>query len=137
MQIFILHFVFRILYRGELIMTGREAVEIVTKVNNSVAEDVLFRALKRLERMIEKYTGREHREFEDEGVLLGCGGGVCDGYDDMYTVYLKREAALSIEDWDCYASYDAIFAIKWSEFMKEFVRGHQSENQSFSPDWRW
>ena len=118
-------------------MTGRKAVEIAKKVNNSVSEDIFFRALERLERTIEKHTGREHREFDEDNTLLACGGGVCDGYDDMYTVYLKREAALSIEDWDCYGSYDAIFAIKWSEFMKEFVREHKSENQSFTPDWRW
>jgi hypothetical protein len=118
-------------------MTGREAVEIVKKVNGNVAEDVLFRALERLEIMIEKYTKREHREFDAEATLYACGGDVCDGYDDMYTLYLKREAALQLEDRDCYASYDAMFALRWSEFMKEFVRGHKSENQSFSPDWRW
>lgn len=118
-------------------MTAREAVEIAKKVNSSVSDDVLFRALARLEKMIERLTGREEREFQKEGKLLACGGGVCDGYDDMYTVYLKREAALSIEDWDCYSSYDTIFALRWTDFLKEHTKTHRSENKAFGPDWRW
>ncbi len=118
-------------------MTGRDIVESVKKIYDSVGDDVLFRAVERLERMIEKAVGAKHKNFEKEALLLGCGGGVTDGYDDMYNAYVNREAARSIENWECYGNYDSIFALRWVDFNKEVVRTHKSEKKEFGPDWRW
>ena len=117
-------------------MNAIKAVEIAKKVSGDVSEDILYRACERLEMMIEKYAELSHKEF-DRNALLIAAGGVYNGYDDLYTIYLKREAALCIEDWDCFSSYDALFAIKWSDLCKEIVMTHNPEAQSFGPDWRW
>ncbi len=117
-------------------MTAREAVDKAKKVS-SASEDVLFDACRRLEIEIEKYAGREHAEFEKDGVLLAAGGAVAKGYDKMYTAYLKGEGALSMEDWDCYNNYNAIFAIEWEKLAKEIVRKRESAKSTFTPDWRW
>ena len=117
-------------------MTAREAVDKAKKVS-SAAEDVLFDACERLELEIEKYAEREHAEFKKDGVLLAAGGAVADGYDKMYTAYIKSEGALSMEDWDCYNNYNAIFAIEWEKLAKEIVRKRESSKSRFTPDWRW
>ena len=117
-------------------MNAIEAVEIAKKVSGEVGEDVFFRACERLERMIEKYAKLPHKVFDRNAPLIAAGGEY-DGYDDLYTIYLKREAALAIEDWDCFSSYDALYAIKWSDLCREIVRTHKPEAQSFGPDWRW
>ena len=132
-----LHFAFRILkFKGCGYMTAREAVDAAKKVTANIDEEILFRACERLERKLEKLFKREMCEFDREAELLAAGE-VMQGYDDMYTVYLKREAALCVEDWDCYASYDAIFTAKWSELLEEHVREADYEKKSFGPDWRW
>lgn len=117
-------------------MNAIEAVEIAKKVNREIGEDVFFRACERLERMIEKYAELPHKEFSKEADLIAAGR-VYMGYDDLYTIYLKREAALAIEDKDCFADYDALFALRWSDLCREIVRTHKPEAQSFGPDWRW
>ena len=117
-------------------MNAIEAVDIAKKVNSAVSEDVLFRACERLERKITEYAKIEHKQFDGEAPLIAAGGEY-KGYDDLYTIYLKREAALSIEDWDCFTSYDALYALRWSDLCREIVRKHKPEAQSFGPDWRW
>lgn len=117
-------------------MNAIKAVEIAKRVNGQVGDDILYEAIKRLERMIEKYAKLPHKEF-DKNAVLTAAGGVYDGYDDIYTLYLKREAALHIEDWNCFPSYDALFVNRWDELCKEIVRTHEPEKQSFGPDWRW
>lgn len=117
-------------------MNAIKAVEIAKKVSGDVSEDILYRACERLEMMIEKYAKLPHKEFNKEADLIAAGG-VYNGYDDLYTIYLKREAALAVEDWDCFSSYDALYAIKWSDLCREIVRTHKPEAQSFGPDWRW
>lgn len=117
-------------------MNAVKAVDIAKKVNSEVSEDILYRACERLEGMIEKYAKLTHKKFDKEAELIAAGG-VYDGYDDLYTIYLKREAALSVEDWDCFGSYDALFALKWNDLCREIVRTHEPEAQSFGPDWRW
>lgn len=116
-------------------MNATEAVEIAKKVNSEVSEDVFFRACERLERMISEYARLKHKQFDRTAPLIAAGGEYC-GYDDLYTIYLKREAALSIEDWDCFGSYDALFALRWSDLCSEIVRKHKHEGESFG-DWRW
>ena len=147
-------------------MNAIKAVEIAKKVSGDVSEDILYRACERLEMMIEKYAelklcnrckniklndenkcenystdknGKCQKyefKFDKEAPLIAAGG-VYNGYDDLYTIYLKREAALAVEDWDCFSSYDALYAIKWSDLCREIVRTHKPEAQSFGPDWRW
>ncbi len=116
-------------------MNAVEAVTIAKKVNSEVSEDALLRACERLEGMIAKYGGLEHKEL-DKNAPLSAAGGVYEGYDDLYTIYLKREAALLIEDWDCFSSYDALYALRWSDLCREIVRKHKPEEQSFG-EWRW
>jgi hypothetical protein len=116
-------------------MNAIKAVDIAKKVSGEVSEDILYRACERIEMMIEKYAELPHKEFNKEADLIAAGGKY-DGYDDLYTIYLKREAALSIEDWDCFSSYDSLFAIKWSDLCREIVQTHNPEAQSFG-DWRW
>lgn len=116
-------------------MNAIEVVEIAKKVNSEVNEDVFFRALERLEKDIAKRAQIENYVFDKEEPLIAAGN-VYDGYDDLYTFYLKREAALCIEDKEWLANYDALFLQRWSELLKEIVRTHKPENQSF-PDWRW
>ena len=116
-------------------MTGTEVIDIAKKVNKAVPNDVFMRALKRIETLIAKTAEIKDFVFDENENLLASGG-VYDGYDDLYEVYLKREAALSIEDWDCFSSYDALYAIRWSDLNCEIVKKHKPENQSFR-DWRW
>ena len=117
-------------------MNATEIVEIAKKVNSEVKEDVFFKACERLEKMICKYAGIKDYTFSKDKPLIAAGG-VYDGYDDLYEAYLKREASLKMEDWSTFSSYDALYALRWSDLCKEIVRKHRPESsQSFS-DWRW
>ncbi len=120
-------------------MTAREVVEKAKKSGTvgEVADDMLYTAVERLELMIQKHTGKEFREFEKEVPLFACGGGVADGYDDMYDMYVKREGCYIREDWECFKNYDALFNIEWDKFKKEYLRNNKPAGQGFSPDWRW
>lgn len=120
-------------------MTAMEAVESAKSSGtvSGAADDVLYRAVERLEIMIEKLTKREHKELDREAPLLACGGGVAIGYDEMYDAYIKREGCRIREDWECYGNYDTMFAIEWKKLETEYVRNHEPEPQRFKPDWRW
>ena len=116
-------------------MTGIEIIDIAKKVNTEVSDDVFVKSLKRIETAIAKSAEIKDFVFDKEKTLIASGG-IYDGYDDLYEVYLKREAALSVEDWNSFASYDALYAIRWGDLNREIVRNHKPEEQSFS-DWRW
>ena len=116
-------------------MNATEAVNIAKKVNSEVSEDVFFRACERLEKDIAKLAKIKNFVFDKEKSLIAAGG-VYDGYDDLYTAYLKREGSLAIEDNEWYSNYDTMFALRWASLQAEIVRTHKGENQSFS-DWRW
>ncbi len=120
-------------------MNAREVVEKAKKSGTvgGVANDMLYYALERLEIMIQKLTGTHFKEFEKEVPLLACGGGVAVGFDDMYDLYVKREACIIREDWECYGNYNALFDIEWEKFRKEYIRNRKPHQQGFIPDWRW
>lgn len=96
-----------------------------------VSDDVLFGAIEEVERDIEKYAEREHREFITKEDLLACGGGVAIGYEKMYDSVVKREACRLCEQWDNYGNYDAIFAIEWEKLKAEIVRGRKKNSGGF------
>lgn len=119
-------------------MTAKEIVNKARQGNKSVAEDVLLGAVERLEIMIEKETGLSHREFDKDAELYAASPkGITDGYDDMYENYIKREVSHKLEDWDCYGNYDALFAIRWSQFAAEMIRKNGSRNIANANGWNW
>ena len=104
-----------------------EAIERAQKGGcaSSTPKDVLMDAVKRLEKQISDKTEVAHGDIDDDTVLLACGGGVADGYDDMYDAYLKREASRYCEAWENYGNYDAVFAIRFRELSKEIIRNRK------------
>lgn len=120
-------------------MTAMEVVEKAKKSGTvgGVADEMLYTAVERLEIMIQKHTGMPLKEFNTEEPLYACGGGVAVGYDDMYDIYVKREACRIREDWECYGNYNALFDIEWEKFKKEYLRNNKPAGKVFGPDWRW
>ena len=128
----------RLLYYEVKNMKAREIIERARQGNKSVPEEVLKGAVARLEIMIEKEAGLPHREFDDDAELYAeSDKELTVGYDDMYENYIKREIAHKLEDWDCYGNYDAIFAIKWSQFAAEMIRKNGSRNIANANGWNW
>ena len=115
-------------------MKGFEAIERAKSGGSAanVANDILRDALARLEREIGCKAEIPFREYDEEQALYACGGGVADGYDDMYVAYLKREASLVREDWDCYGSYDTVFNIRYTELCKEIIRNRKPKRFQFA-----
>lgn len=117
------------------------AFEVVEKAKKSgtvdgVEDEALYKAVERLELMIQKHTGSKFREFDKNNTLLACGE-IADGYDNMYDRYLKLEACLIREDWNCFGNYETLFNIEWDKFKKEYLRNHMPASGSFTPDWEW
>ena len=117
-------------------MNAIEAVEAAKKVNSEVSEETFYNAIKRLEKMIAQRAKIENFVFDSSKPLLAAGGEISDIYDDVYVLYLKREGALQVEDGQCIARYDSLFALRWRELLEEIVKKHKPEAQSFK-DWRW
>lgn len=115
-------------------MKASDLVERVKKEScaENVANDVLYDALKRLEISIAKKADKEECEFDRDAELYACGGGVADGYDDMYSAYLKGEACRVREDWECYGNYDSIFVMRYVELCKEIIRNRPPKRYTFT-----
>lgn len=96
----------------------------------NVANDVLKSALARLEKQIADKAEVGEARIDDETVLLACGGGVADGYDDMYNSYLKREASCVCEAWENYGNYDTLFVMRYGELCKEILRKREPKRYS-------
>ena len=120
-------------------MTAREVVEKAKKSGTvgGVADDMLYTAVERLELMIQKQTNTQFKEFNKDVPLYVAGGEIASGHDNLYDVYVKREACYIREDWQCYGNYDAIFNIEWEKFKKEYIINHKPSGGSFTPDWGW
>lgn len=110
--------------------------ELVDKVKKSasaenIESDMLYEAIASLEGRIEKKAEIPERDFNKDNVLYACGGGVSDGYTDMYSAYLDREACRIREDWKCFDVYDAIFTTRYRELCREIIRNRKPKRFSF------
>ena len=104
-----------------------KVIEVIQRAKDSgcaenVSKDILMDSISRLERQIAKKAEKAFSEINNESVLLACGGGVAEGYDDMYDSYLKRVASRICEAWENYGNYDTVFAIRYQELCKEIIR---------------
>lgn len=97
----------------------------------NVSRDILRDAIVRLEKMIAEKAEVEIGALTDNSVLLACGGGVAEGYDDMYDAYLKREASRICEAWDNLGNYDALFSMRYAELCKEILRNRKPKRFEF------
>ena len=109
-----------------------EAIERAQKGGcaSSTPKDVLMNAVKRLEKQISDKAEIMFSNIDDNTVLLACGGGVADGYDDMYDAFLKREASRFCEAWENYGNYDTVFAIRFRELSKEIIRNRKPKRRN-------
>lgn len=114
-------------------MTALEIVEKVKKSGSAenIEADSLYIALKSLERRIRERAEVPESEFNKDSVLYACGGGIAEGYEDMYSAYLNREACRIREDWDCYGNYDALFLERYKDLCKEIIRKRTPKRFSF------
>lgn len=120
-------------------MKAYELIERVKKGGSAenVESERLLDAVKRIEeRIAVRAEIKEEGILRDaqndkEKVLYACGGGVAEGYNDMYEAYLNREACAIREDWDCYGNYDSIFTMRFKELCREIIRGREPKRFSF------
>jgi hypothetical protein len=113
-----------------------KAYELIEKVKKGasaaqIESEMLYEALSSIESRIGHKAELPKKELDKDDVLYACGGGVADGYTDMYSAYLDREACRIREDWDCFNIHDAIFNARYEELCKEIIRNRKPKRYSF------
>lgn len=109
-------------------MLKTEVIATVKKICNTASEELLKRALERLEKRVCEIKGVSY-EGEASELIAG-------EFDDMYHAYLMSEVYLHNEDWDCHKMYDGIFQRLFSEFISHVVRSSEGKDYKW-PDWSW
>ena len=114
-------------------MTAFELLEKVKKSGSAenIESEMFYEALSNLETRIENKAEIPKRDFDRNNILYACGGGVSDGYSDMYSAYIDREACRIREDWKCFDVYDAIFTTRYRELCREIIRNRTPKRFSF------
>lgn len=114
-------------------MKAYELIEIVKRGGSAeqIEAEMLYEALSNIESRIEQKAEIPKRDFDREETLYACGGGVAEGYNEMYITYLKREACRIREDWECFNIYDAIFSTRFGDLCKEIIRNRKPKSYSF------
>ena len=110
--------------------------ELIEKVKKGasaaqIESEMLYEALSSIESRIGDKAELPKKELDKEHILYACGGGVADGYTDMYSAYLDREACRIREDWNCFNIYDTIFNARYEELCKEIIRKRKPKSYSF------